>query len=64
MPTEAGKRRFALVLIKPRSDYMDAALEPVTDHEEERALFQSEAARGYLEKVHRIERIQRGVAVG
>ncbi len=46
-----------------RFDYMDAALEPVTDHEEERELFQSEAARGYLEKVHTNERIQRGVSV-
>ena len=46
-----------------RFDYMDAALEPVTDHEEERELFQSDAAQGYLEKVHRIERMSKGEAV-
>ena len=46
-----------------RFEYMDTALEPVTDHEEERELFQSDAAQGYLDKVHRIERISRGEAV-
>ncbi len=46
-----------------RFDYMDTALEPVTDHEEERKLFQSDAAQGYLDKVRRIERISRGEAV-
>ncbi len=46
-----------------RFDYMDAALEPVTIHEEERELFQSDAAQVYLEKVHRIERMSRGEAV-
>ena len=45
-----------------RFEYMDAALEPVTDHEEERELFQSEAAQGYLDKVHRLERVSRGEA--
>ncbi|HVF30478.1 MAG TPA: radical SAM protein [Pyrinomonadaceae bacterium] len=44
-------------------EYMDLALEPVTDHEEERELFQTEAAQSYLEKVHRNERIARGEAV-
>lgn len=43
-------------------DYMDLALEPVTDHEEEREMFQSDAAQSYLEKVHRIEKISRGEA--
>ena len=43
-----------------RFEYMDTALEPVTDHEEERALFQSAAAQGYLDKVHRNEKISRG----
>lgn len=45
-----------------RFEYIDAALAPVTDHEEERELFRSEAAQGYLEKVHRIERVSRGEA--
>jgi hypothetical protein len=41
---------------------MDTALEPVTDHEEERELFQSEAARTYLDKVHHIEAVRRGAS--
>lgn len=43
-----------------RFEYMDVALEPVTDHEEERELFQTDAAKNYLEKVHKIERVSRG----
>ena len=46
-----------------RFEYMDTALEPVTDHEEERELFQSESAKSYLEKVHHIEKVQRGELV-
>ncbi len=46
-----------------RFDYMDTALEPVTDHEEERDLFKTEAAQNYLDKVHRNERISRGETV-
>ena len=45
-------------------EYMDLALEPVTDDETEtRELFQSEAAHNYLDKVHRIEKIRRGETV-
>lgn len=43
-----------------RFEYMDIALEPVTDHEEDRELFQTDAAKNYLEKVHKIERVSRG----
>jgi radical SAM superfamily enzyme YgiQ (UPF0313 family) len=43
-----------------RFDYTDLALEPVSDHEEERGLFQSAAAQSYLDKVHRNERVSRG----
>lgn len=46
-----------------RLEYMDEALEPVTDHEEERDLFQSDAAKVYLDKVHRNEKISRGEPV-
>lgn len=46
-----------------RLEYMDLALEPVTDHEEERELFQSTSAKGYLDKVHRNEKIARGEVV-
>jgi radical SAM superfamily enzyme YgiQ (UPF0313 family) len=44
-------------------DYMDLALEPVTDHEEDRELFQSDAAKSYLNLVHRNEKVSRGEAV-
>jgi radical SAM superfamily enzyme YgiQ (UPF0313 family) len=47
-----------------RFEYMDTALEPVTDHEEERELFQSEAAQSYLDKVHHNEAVRRGENVG
>lgn len=43
-----------------RLEYMDLALEPVTDHEEEREMFQSKAAKSYLSKVHRNEHLARG----
>ncbi len=46
-----------------RLDYMDTALEPVTDHEEDREMFQSDAAQSYLSKVHRNEQISRGEVV-
>ena len=60
--------RMRLIYRKVRRDpkrfeYMDIALEPVTEHEEERDLFQSDAAKSYLDKVHRIERITRGETV-
>ena len=37
-------------------EYMDLALEPVTENEESRELFQSEAAHNFLEKMHRVEK--------
>ena len=57
--------RLRLIYRKVKHDperfaYMDLALEPVTDHEEERELFGSEAAKSYLDKVHRNEKITRG----
>lgn len=60
--------RLRLIYRKVRKDparfaYMDTALEPVSEHEEEREMFQSEAARNYLEKVHHIERVRQGVRV-
>ncbi|MEP7148428.1 MAG: radical SAM protein, partial [Acidobacteriota bacterium] len=46
-----------------RFEYMDLALEPVTDNEEEREMFQSDAAKSYLDKVHRNEQLTRGELV-
>ena len=44
-------------------EYMDLALEPVTENETEtRELFQSEAAHKFVEKMHRIEKRRYGTA--
>ena len=61
--------RLRLIYRKVRKDpkkleYMDLALEPVTENETEiRELFQSEAAHNYLDKVHRIEKARHGETV-
>lgn len=60
--------RLRLIYMRVRRDprkleYTDLALEPVTDHEEEREMFQTEAAQNYLDKVHRNEKIARGQSV-
>ena len=58
--------RLRLIYLKvkkdpQRFDYMDLALEPVTEDETEtRELFQSEAAHNYLDKVRRNEKLRRG----
>lgn len=57
--------RFRMIYLRIKKDpakfeYMDTALEPVTDHEEDRDMFQTAAAQSYLEKVHRNERLSRG----
>jgi hypothetical protein len=44
-----------------RYEYMDLALEPVTDDEiETRELFQTEEAHAYVVQVQRLERLRRG----
>lgn len=60
--------RMRLIYMRVRKDpkrleYMDLALEPVTEHEEERELFGSSAAKNYLDIVHRNEKITRGEVV-
>ena len=60
--------RMRLIYMRVRKDpkrleYMDLALEPVTEHEEERELFGSTAAKNYLDIVHRNEKITRGEVV-
>ncbi|MEP6900419.1 MAG: radical SAM protein [Actinomycetota bacterium] len=61
--------RLRLIYRKVRRDpkkleYMDLALEPVTETETEtRELFQSEAALEFLDKVHRIEKARHGETV-
>ena len=57
--------RMRLIYRRVRKDpkkleYMDLALEPVTDHEEEREMFQTDAAQNYLDKVHRLAEAKRG----
>ncbi len=46
-----------------RFEYMDLALEPVTDHEEDREMFQSDAAKSYLSKVERLRNAAAGTTV-
>lgn len=46
-----------------RFEYMDLALEPVSDHEEDREIFQTESAQKFLETIHRNEKITRGETV-
>ena len=61
--------RLRLIYRKVRKDpkkleYMDLALEPVTDDETEtRELFQSEAAHNFVEKMHRLDRLRHGEKV-
>lgn len=61
--------RLRLIYRKVRKDprkleYMDLALEPVTDDEiETRELFQSVAAHNFLDKIHRNEKARRGETV-
>ncbi|MCY7375797.1 MAG: radical SAM protein [Pyrinomonadaceae bacterium] len=61
--------RLRLIYRKVRNDpkkleYMDLALEPVTDNETEtRELFQSEAAHNFVEKINRNEKIRHGEMV-
>jgi radical SAM superfamily enzyme YgiQ (UPF0313 family) len=61
--------RLRLIYRKVRQDpkkleYMDLALEPVTEHETEtRELFQSEAAHKFVEKINRNEKIRHGETV-
>lgn len=61
--------RLRLIYRKVRKDpkkheYMDLALEPVTENETEtRELFQSEAAHNFLEKINRNEKARQGETV-
>jgi hypothetical protein len=61
--------RLRLIYRKVRKDpeklnYMDLALEPVSENETEtRELFQSEAAHNFLEKVHRLEKARHSETV-
>ncbi|MGE3466267.1 MAG: radical SAM protein, partial [Pyrinomonadaceae bacterium] len=57
--------RMRLIYRRVRKDpkkleYMDLAIEPMTDHEEERELFQSPAARKFVEKTHLNQKLTHG----
>jgi hypothetical protein len=43
--------------------YMDLALTPVSDEEEERELFNTDAAQAYLTQEHRLEKLRAGASV-
>jgi len=53
-----GLRRFYLEIKRDpkRFEYTDLALTPVTDEEEERELFSSDAAQAYIGEQHRLEK--------
>ena len=58
--------RFALKMFKVDRDpnrmaYMDTAMTPVSDHEEDLELFQSVDAKAYLKQEHRLENARHGV---
>jgi hypothetical protein len=57
-------RRMYLAIRKDpaRFHYMDTALTPVTDEEENREIFQNNAAQAYLEQRHRLDRLSEGTA--
>ncbi len=46
-----------------RFEYMDIALEPVSDHEEELEMFSSDAAKNFLKKLHDLEDARAGASV-
>ena len=57
------RRKYLAIKRDPnRFAYMDTALTPVTDEEEDRELFQNEAAKAYLDQQHRLERVRDGEA--
>ena len=61
--------RFGLVYKKierdpAKLDYIDWATTPVTDAEEDRELFQSDEAKGYLDHQHKIDRIKKDAVQG
>jgi hypothetical protein len=60
-----GLRRMYLAIKRDphRFAYMDEALTPVTEEEEERELFQSDAAQAYLTQQHRLEKVRAGTQI-
>ena len=58
-----GLRRFYLEIKRDpkRFEYTDLALTPVTDEEEERELFSSDAAQAYIGEQHKLDRFRKSV---
>jgi hypothetical protein len=57
------RRKYLAIKNDPRKmDYMDEALTPVTDDEEERELFHTDAARAYVAQEHRLDKLRHGEA--
>ena len=55
------RRRYLPIKHNPnRADYMDHAITPVTEDEENRELFQTEQAQAYLETKHRLDKARAG----
>ncbi len=57
------RRRYLPIKHSPnRADYMDHAITPVTEDEENRELFQSEQAQAFVNQQHRLEKARQGEA--
>lgn len=55
------RRKYLRIKHDPKKfEYMDLALTPVTDEEEERELFNTESAQAYLTQEHRLEKLRAG----
>jgi hypothetical protein len=57
------RRKYLAIKRDPKKlEYMDLALTPVTDEEEDRELFHNEAAQAYLTQEHHLDKFRHGVA--
>jgi hypothetical protein len=57
------RRKYLRIKHNPKKfEYMDLALTPVTEEEEERELFNTESAQAYLTQEHRLEKLRAGAS--
>jgi radical SAM superfamily enzyme YgiQ (UPF0313 family) len=55
------RRKYLRIKHNPKKfEYMDLALTPVTEEEEERELFNTESAQAYLTQEHRLDKLRHG----
>ncbi|HEY0302094.1 MAG TPA: hypothetical protein VGC36_12195, partial [Rhizomicrobium sp.] len=57
------RRKYLVIKHDPKKyEYTDLALTPVTDEEEERELFHTDAAQAYIKQEHRLDKFRQGEA--